>query len=91
MINIHTPSTVCHPLLDREWIPAYTMNDAFSCVYGLLLSPDKTSPLDSNNALAFYDDRLVISHIASTNLSTNHHRLVTTNQPLIHTYTLVTC
>jgi ubiquitin-protein ligase len=54
--NVNTHGKICHPILDREWLPDMTMNDVFGCVYGLLLSPDKSSPLDSNNALAFYDD-----------------------------------
>ena len=54
--NVNSHGKICHPILDREWLPDMSMHDVFACVYGLLLSPDKTSPLDSTIALAFYDD-----------------------------------
>ena len=44
------------------------MATVLECIYGLLLSPDVSDPLDSHNALAFYDDSggyeaTIIQHI----------------------------
>ena len=54
--NINCYGKVCHSILDRNWTPDTSMHDIFSCVFGLLLTPDKTDPLDSTLALQAYDD-----------------------------------
>lgn len=54
--NINSQGKVCHSVLDRNWSPDTSLITVFQCVYGLLLSPDVTDPLDSTNALAYYMD-----------------------------------
>ena len=47
---------MCHSVLDRNWQTTTSVRTVLDCVYGLLLNPDVDDPLDSNLALAFYDD-----------------------------------
>jgi len=54
--NINSYGKVCHSILDRNWTSDTTMHDVFSCIYGLLLTPDKSDPLDSTLALSAYND-----------------------------------
>ena len=68
--NINAYGKVCHSILDRNWSADTTMLQVFSCVFGLLLSPDRSDPLDSTLALQSYDDNgayeaSVIAHTAA--------------------------
>ena len=54
--NINVYGKVCHSILDRNYSPDTSVSTILQCVYGLLLSPDVSDPLDSTLALAFYDD-----------------------------------
>eukprot|EP00596_Hydrurales_sp_CCMP1899_P000130 CAMPEP_0119041168 /NCGR_PEP_ID=MMETSP1177-20130426/11357_1 /TAXON_ID=2985 /ORGANISM="Ochromonas sp, Strain CCMP1899" /LENGTH=894 /DNA_ID=CAMNT_0007007001 /DNA_START=348 /DNA_END=3032 /DNA_ORIENTATION=+ len=54
--NINSQGKICHSVLDRNWTPDMQLSTVFECLYGLLLSPDTSDPLDSQNALLFYDD-----------------------------------
>jgi ubiquitin-protein ligase len=47
---------VCPSIFDKNWTPDTGIMTVLQCVYGLLLTPDTTDPLDSTLALAFYDD-----------------------------------
>lgn len=54
--NINSQGKVCHSILDRNWTVETSVRQVLECVFGLLLSPDVTDPLDSHIALAYYDD-----------------------------------
>jgi ubiquitin-protein ligase/uncharacterized protein YegL len=54
--NINVHGKVCHSIFDKNWTPDTGIMTVLQCVYGLLLTPDTTDPLDSTLALAFYDD-----------------------------------
>lgn len=54
--NINSQGRICHSIFDRNWSPDTTISMVLKLVYGLLLSPDTSDPLDSDRALAFYDD-----------------------------------
>jgi len=54
--NINSHGKICHSIFDRNWSAETTMSTVLECIYGLLLSPDTSDPLDSTHALAFYDD-----------------------------------
>lgn len=54
--NINSQGKICHSILDRNWTPDMQLSTVFECIFGLLLSPDTSDPLDSQNALLFYDD-----------------------------------
>lgn len=54
--NINVHGKVCHSIFDKNWTPDTGIMTVLQCVYGLLLTPDTTDPLDSTLALAFYDN-----------------------------------
>jgi len=54
--NVNCYGRICHSILDRNYTADTTMMMILQCIYGLLLSPDVTDPLDSTLALEFYDD-----------------------------------
>lgn len=53
--NINSYGRVCHSIFDRNYTPDTTVAVILQCVYGLLLNPDVTDPLDSNLALLYHD------------------------------------
>jgi ubiquitin-protein ligase len=54
--NINSQGRICHSIFDRNWSPDTTICTVMKLVYGLLLCADTSDPLDSDRALAFYDD-----------------------------------
>jgi len=54
--NVSPYGRVCHSILDRNWTADTTMLTVLQCVYGLMLHPDTSDPLDSTLALQSYDD-----------------------------------
>lgn len=53
--NINSYGRVCHSILDRNYTPSTKMSTILNCIYGLLLNPDVTDPLDTNLASLFYE------------------------------------
>jgi len=53
--NVSPYGKVCHSLLDRNWNPDVPMRTVLEALYGLLLSPEVSDPLDSTVALQFYE------------------------------------
>ena len=53
--NINNYGRVCHSILDRNYTPATSVSLILQCIYGLLLNPDVTDPLDTNLALSYYE------------------------------------
>jgi len=53
--NINNYGRVCHSILDRNYTPATTILLILQCIYGLLLNPDISDPLDTNLAMMFYE------------------------------------
>jgi len=53
--NINNYGRVCHSIFDRNYVPSTSVSVLLQCVYGLLLNPDVSDPLDSNLAMMFYD------------------------------------
>jgi len=45
---------ICHSIFDRNYTPATSVRVMIDCIYGLLLNPDVSDPLDSTLALDFY-------------------------------------
>jgi len=54
--NINCYGRICHSILDRNYTIDASILTILQCVYGLLLTPDVSDPLDSTLALSFYDD-----------------------------------
>jgi len=50
-VNINCHGRICHSIFDRNWLSTSNIRNVLNCVYGLLLTPDMTDPLDSVIAL----------------------------------------
>ena len=53
--NINNYGRVCHSILDRNYTPNVGISMILQCIYGLLLNPDISDPLDTNLASSFYE------------------------------------
>jgi len=53
--NINSYGRICHSIFGRNYTPDTTIAVILQCVYGLLLNPDVSDPLDSTLALEFYE------------------------------------
>jgi ubiquitin-protein ligase len=53
--NINNYGRVCHSILDRNYTPVVKVSLILQCIYGLLLNPDISDPLDTNLATLFYE------------------------------------
>ena len=53
--NINNYGRVCHSILDRNYTPNTKISTILDCVYGLLLNPDASDPLDTNMAMLYYE------------------------------------
>eukprot|EP00479_Gromia_sphaerica_P001354 TRINITY_DN11534_c0_g1_i1.p1 TRINITY_DN11534_c0_g1~~TRINITY_DN11534_c0_g1_i1.p1 ORF type:complete len:93 (-),score=13.89 TRINITY_DN11534_c0_g1_i1:280-558(-) len=49
--NVNSYGRVCHSIFDRNYTTDIPLSMILQCVYGLLLSPDVSDPLDSTLAL----------------------------------------
>lgn len=38
--NVSKEGRICHPILDREYSIDVTIKDIFSCIFGLMMSPE---------------------------------------------------
>lgn len=52
--NINRYGRVCHSILDRNYTRSTKISLIFQCIYGLLLNPDVSDPLDTNLATLYY-------------------------------------
>eukprot|EP01051_Picozoa_sp_SAG22_P016240 SAG22_NODE_2258_length_2779_cov_1.213433_2_plen_243_part_00 len=54
--NVNSHGKICHSIFDRNYSADTSMATMLSCVYGLLLTPDKHDPVDSTLALSANND-----------------------------------
>ena len=54
--NVNSHGKICHSIFDRNYNADTSMTTMLSCVYGLLLTPDKHDPVDSTLALSANND-----------------------------------
>ncbi len=52
--NINSTGRICHSILSRNYTSDVNMKIILDCIYGLLLQPDTSDPLDSVLALSFF-------------------------------------
>ena len=52
--NVNSYGKLCHPIFSRSYTSDTNVRTLLDCVFGLLLSPDQTDPLDSSLTLGFY-------------------------------------
>jgi len=74
--NINNYGRVCHSILDRNYTPQTSVALILQCIYGLLLNPDVSDPLNTNLALAFYqaDGQYEAEIMANVNLHARKNR-----------------
>lgn len=53
--NINNYGRICHSIFDRNYTPTTSVSTILECIYGLLLNPDVTDPLDTNLSLMYYN------------------------------------
>lgn len=52
--NVNGYGKICHSIFDRNYNSKVTVSTILQCVYGLLLNPDVTDPIDSGLAMQYY-------------------------------------
>lgn len=50
-VNVSTDGRICHSVLSYNWSPNFTLRQILECIYGLLLVPEASDPVDSQLAL----------------------------------------
>jgi ubiquitin-protein ligase len=53
--NVNNYGRICHSILDRNYTQNIKMTMILQCIYGLLLNPDVSDPLDTNLAALYYE------------------------------------
>lgn len=53
--NISNYGRICHSILDRNYVSKIGISKILEFIYGLLLNPDVTDPLDTNLAFMYYE------------------------------------
>lgn len=46
--NVNPYGRVCHSVLGRDWTSDTRLSTVLCCLYGLLLNPDTSDPLDTD-------------------------------------------
>ena len=52
--NVNPHGRICHSVLDRDWTVETSLHDVLSWVYGLLLTPETSDPVDTHLAQLFF-------------------------------------
>lgn len=52
--NVNPHGCICHSVLDREYTVETTLKDILNNVYGLLLTPETTDPVDTHLSQLLY-------------------------------------
>ena len=53
--NVNSYGKICHSILDRNYTPSVKISLILECIYGLLLNPEVSDPLDTNLAMLYYE------------------------------------
>ncbi len=76
--NVNNYGRICHSILDRNYTQQVTMSLILQCIYGLLLNPDTSDPLDTNLSSLYYEANG--QYEAQIMDSVNKHALKTRDQ-----------
>ena len=53
-VNVNCYGRICHSIFGRNWMAETSVSEVLDHVYGLLLAPEMTDPIDTNLAFEFH-------------------------------------
>lgn len=56
--NVNTHGRVCHSIFDRDWMTDISMTTLLDSIYGLLLQPEHSDPVNTTTTLGFHHDQV---------------------------------
>jgi len=56
-VNVNSYGKVCHSILGRNWTSDTPFSKVLDCIYGLLLHPEVSDPIDTNLATLYFQDK----------------------------------
>lgn len=56
--NVNTHGRVCHSIFDRDWTTDTTMSTLLDSIYGILLQPEYSDPVNTTTTLGFHHDQV---------------------------------
>lgn len=76
--NINPNGRICHSIFDRDWTSDTTMTALLDTVYGLLLQPEHSDPVNTTITLGYHHDEVefaeeVREHVQKHALKTRAH------------------
>jgi hypothetical protein len=66
--NVNPHGRICHSVLDGDWTVETSLHDVLSCVYGLLLTPETSDPVDTHLVQLYFKrdgtyDAAILAHV----------------------------
>ncbi|KAK0652494.1 hypothetical protein B0T16DRAFT_387747 [Cercophora newfieldiana] len=62
--NVNRHGRICHSILDRNWTSDTSINMVISTIYGLLMQPDYSDPVNIVVTLDFHHDQVAFADMA---------------------------
>ncbi len=56
--NVNAHGRICHSIFDRDWTSDISMATLLDSVYGLLLQPEHSDPVNTTTTLGFHHDQV---------------------------------
>ena len=56
--NVNAHGRICHSIFDRDWTSDISMTTLLDSVYGLLLQPEHSDPVNTTTTLGFHHDQV---------------------------------
>ncbi|KAF3934009.1 hypothetical protein ABW19_dt0200005 [Dactylella cylindrospora] len=66
--NINKHGRVCHEILDQDWRAETKARDILCCIYGLLMAPERNTPVDVVATLQFWTDEALYTEEVSKHI-----------------------
>jgi ubiquitin-protein ligase len=72
--NINTHGRVCHSIFDRDWTSDTSMTTLLDSIYGLLLQPEYSDPVNTMSTLGFHHDQVEFADEVREHVENNASR-----------------
>ena len=56
--NVNAHGRICHSIFDRDWTSDISMSTLLDSIYGLLLQPEHSDPVNTTTTLGFHHDQV---------------------------------